>query len=356
MQLEAQPKVYQQIETSSVLQQTAYWAEVKQEQGYNTQAFDVKIKSKDDIEDCPYINNGQYFDDVLVVLQPLNAQYQMAYVPYGPLVEPQEDVRGQYLEELSENLRPYLPSNCILIRFDLLWESPWAHDDDRFKTKDFWMGPPESHIQEMRMNFNTHEWNLRKAPTDNLPAHTMFLDLTKSKEALLNSMKPKTRYNIRLANRRGVEVSEVTHKNLDIWFDLYKQTAKRNGIHLNNHWIHDFKSVVDAKAEGTKSPADVHLLLAQKEGKALAAMFLTVSQKRATYLYGASSLEQRNSMATYALQWEAINRAKKWGALNMTFLVFRQIPIHRIPCTDYIVLKKALGAIYSTVWVAGIIR
>lgn len=49
------------------------------------------------------------------------------------------------------------------------------------------------------------------------------------------------------------------------------------------------------------------------EGKPLSAMFLSRSKNRATYLYGASSSELRNTMSTYALQWGAITLAKSWN-------------------------------------------
>jgi lipid II:glycine glycyltransferase (peptidoglycan interpeptide bridge formation enzyme) len=70
---------------------------------------------------------------------------------------------------------------------------------------------------------------------------------------------------------------------------------------------------METNADRTGSPAEVELLIAEFDSQSLAAMFLVYSGQRATYLYGASSALKRDYMATYALQWEAIIRARKKG-------------------------------------------
>ena len=124
-------------------------------------------------------------------------------------------------------------------------------------------------------------------------------------------MKPKTRYNIGLSRRKGVWVKPMGTGSLDVWYQLYRETALRNHIYL--HDIRYFKTVLSARAENSRSPADVCLLVAGVDNTPLAAMFLVITAHRASYLYGASSSRQRNFMATYALQWEAINIAKAKG-------------------------------------------
>jgi lipid II:glycine glycyltransferase (peptidoglycan interpeptide bridge formation enzyme) len=65
-----------------------------------------------------------------------------------------------------------------------------------------------------------------------------------------------------------------------------------------------------------KADDEAKLLIAEKNGRPLAAMFLSSSADRATYLYGASSGEDRNLMAPYALQWEAIRQAREKGCTS----------------------------------------
>ena len=80
---------------------------------------------------------------------------------------------------------------------------------------------------------------LKKAFTDIQPPDTTVLDLTKSKEDLLSAMKPKWRYNIRLAEKKGVCVKFFTahspdfEKALDVFYELYETTARRDGIAIH---------------------------------------------------------------------------------------------------------------------------
>ncbi len=297
------------IPKTPIVQQTAFWSEVKRKQGIGSRAFEIKALASELYAGTP----GQEYitENLLLLLQKVGQKHQVAYIPYGPKTEPDEENQGPFLEELSESLRPYLPENCIMLRYDLSWESPWAKDQDRFDQKNNWMGPPEKSSQELRLNFNTQNWNLRKANTDILPSNTIFLDLRNDPETLLKNMRPKTRYNIRLSGRKGVMVKKSGLENLDIWYDLYRQTSMRNNIFLHDQEY--FKTVLETKAKNTASPAEVELLIAEAEGNPLAAMFLVISGQRATYLYGASSTTNRNLMGTYALQWEAIKRARDKG-------------------------------------------
>lgn len=309
MLLDVEPKQTQHIKRTSILQQSDYWARVKQAHGYRTEAFDLKLEEEEKKKvKRAGKKHSLITDDVLFVIKPVSAEHDMAYVPYGPVLEPEAQFQGQYLEELSESLRPMLPPSCIFIRYDLDWESPWSNDEDRYDEQQNWLGPPPPHLQELRFNFGTQEQNLRKATSDVLPSNTIFIDLQQSEAALLQRMKPKTRYNIRVAKRKGVTVSSVDFEQLPVWYAMHKETALRNGIIFDD--IEYFQAVLQAKSQGS---ANVHLLLAQAEGEPLAGMFLAISGERATYLYGASASHKRNFMATYALQWEAIRIAKAAG-------------------------------------------
>ncbi|MDG5799590.1 peptidoglycan bridge formation glycyltransferase FemA/FemB family protein [Marinilabiliaceae bacterium ANBcel2] len=291
-------KKREEVFNTPIVQQTKFWSKVKQELGVDSLAFDFKTADNQKA-------------DLLIINQKINNNNSIAYVPYGPELEPDESLHGAFLEELSESLKPLLPKECIMIRYDLFWESYWAKEQDYFDQSKNWLGPPQQRIQELRFNFSSQKWNFKKAPTNNLPSNTLFLDLTKSNELLLKQMKPKTRYNIKLAKRKGVIVKEYQADDLQIWYQLYKETAERNNI-----LIHDkeyFKAVISAKHKENNSSTSIILLVSEVDNIPLSAMFLVISEKRATYLYGASSSRLKNFMGSYALQWAAIKEAKKRG-------------------------------------------
>ncbi|MFW6297396.1 MAG: lipid II:glycine glycyltransferase FemX [Desulfosalsimonas sp.] len=282
------------------LQQTAYWGRLKKQQGRQARAFDIEAGT-----------DGRYNGDILAVMRAIGPDSCMAYVPFGPELLPDGIRRGPWLEKLSENLRPGLPENCVFIRYDLPWESPWVEEPDRYTADNQWMGAPKARVQEMRMNFDTEHWNLRKAPTDLLPPDTVLLDVESDRDQILAQMKSKTRYNIRLSAKKGVRVREAGIEELPVWYDLYCQTANRHKMSLNS--LEYFKAVFRVKNRDVDSPARVHLLLAEAGGRTLAGIIMAISGTRATYLYGASSSEQKHLMASHAVQWEAISKAHKAG-------------------------------------------
>jgi lipid II:glycine glycyltransferase (peptidoglycan interpeptide bridge formation enzyme) len=309
MDLQVEAKRSRKIDETSILQQTAFWSDVKRKQGLDSRAFDIKASGE---EVYSYATPHKCVrDDLLILFQNIGKGYQIGYVPYGPTMRPNEESRGIFLEALSESLRPFLPKACIVLRYDLLWQSPWAKETDYFDSWGNWQGPPAKASQEIRLNFETDQWNLKKANTNILPSDTLFIDLTKDKSVLLQEMKPKTRYNVRLATRNGVVVRSGGVTDLDTWYELYKQTCKRNGMFLQP--LDYFVAVLTATMNNVVSPAEVDLLIAEASGTPLAAMFLVLSGKRATYLYGASSSTNRHLMSTYALQWDAMERAKERG-------------------------------------------
>lgn len=248
---------------------------------------------------------------MLVLLRRHGPQLSQAYVPWGPL-PPSEERTGRELERLSRSLQNLLPHDCVNIRYDLPWWSPW-HDEPG--------GRPPTTTRELEINFGTEEHRLRKAPTDIQPADTLIVDLRRSDAELAARMHRKTRYNIRLARRRGVRVRVASPAALERWYGLYCETMERHGTTL--HAITHFRELLDsARIDDGASvrpgqPARRHairLLLAERGSGLLAGMILAVSGDYAIYLYGASSARGRNLMPAYLLQWEAMRTARSLGA------------------------------------------
>ncbi len=291
------PKPLTKLMSTRLLQQTSFWSGLKSRLGWEALAFDIEA------DKAPA-------GDVLILVRQVGGGSTIAYSPFGPEKLPDSDRRGEYLAALSTELKTFLGPSCLFIRWDLPWISPYAEEEDSYDEDGYWRGPPETRLRELRMNWGVSDVGLRKAPTDILPPDTITLDLGGEEESILGRMRPKTRYNIGLSSRRGVRVREGSEKDLGIWQKLYDQTARRNGIVA--HGPRYFESLLSMG----RSDAGAGLLIAEKNGKPLAAMFLSSSADRATYLYGASSGEERNLMAPYALQWEAIRRARKKGCTS----------------------------------------
>ncbi|MER3374951.1 MAG: peptidoglycan bridge formation glycyltransferase FemA/FemB family protein [Allomuricauda sp.] len=249
-------------------------------------------------------------DDLLVLTKYIDNDSCYAYVPYGPKLEPSFENQGLFLEQLSESIKPYLPPNCIFIRYDLIWENQWAVEEEYFDGSGNWTGSPSSHIQEYRVNFKTAKWNLKKSVSDVLPKNTFFLDLTIEEQELLKNMRYNTRYNIKKSIKNGVRVQEYGIEQMEDWYRLYLDTALRHNMPLQNQ---EFFSTILKNQDNGEKGVKVKMLMADIDGEFLSSMFLVLSKKRGTYLYGASASSKNNLMASYALQWESIKMAKEWG-------------------------------------------
>ena len=138
------------------------------------------------------------------------------------------------------------------------------------------------------------------------PRRTILVSLEPDEEELLANMKQKTRYNIRLAAKKGVIVKSTD----DIigFNQMMLTTGNRDGFAV--HSLDYYQKVFDIFAPSEKCV----LLAAYYEEKPLAYLVLFFSGSRSWYFYGASDNSQRNLMPTYLLQWEAMRWAKAHGA------------------------------------------
>jgi lipid II:glycine glycyltransferase (peptidoglycan interpeptide bridge formation enzyme) len=159
---------------------------------------------------------------------------------------------------------------------------------------------------------STISTRLRQAGLEPAPPVQMrssiWVDLTASEDEMLGRQKQKTRYNIRLAAKKGVAVSAHGSDGIDAWYEMYAATSQRDGftIHGLDYYRHVMRCLGSA---GT-----VNLLLAHHEGDLLAGIIVFAFGSKAQYMYGASSNEKRNLMAPYLVQWEGMRWAKLRGA------------------------------------------
>jgi peptidoglycan pentaglycine glycine transferase (the first glycine) len=143
--------------------------------------------------------------------------------------------------------------------------------------------------------------------------NTVLINLSATEEEMLARMKPKTRYNIRLSEKKGVSVRVGTLDDLPMLYKMYAETSIRDGfvIRDENYYMTVWKLFI-TNYQLPISPSAIPLI-AEVNNEPVAAIFLFMFAGRAYYVYGMSRNVHREKMPTYLLQWEAIKRAKTSG-------------------------------------------
>ena len=273
MSIELRPVAAHQLPPGHNLLQSALWANLKSEFGWRAHCFRIDLGQDSDSRQLP----------LLLLTRSLRGLLRIGYLPY-----PLASVAGadaQLLAELVAALRRRLDPAPAVLRLDLVQESRQL--------------PTEA----------LRAAGLRKAPVDVQPASTVIVDLDADDDGLLNAMKSKTRYNIRLSLRKGVVVSEVGPQRLGAWYELYRETARRDRIVL--HSFDYYRRLFELAADDAQ--VRLRLLFAEHQGDLLAGIVVAMVGDCATYLYGASSTGKRNLMAGYSIQWRAIQLARDSG-------------------------------------------
>jgi lipid II:glycine glycyltransferase (peptidoglycan interpeptide bridge formation enzyme) len=170
----------------------------------------------------------------------------------------------------------------------------------------------EEELELIRANL-LNGLKIKKSSVDMQPREILVLDIARSEEEILAGMKQKTRYNIRLAEKKGIKISFSSDpKHIDEFLKLVKITAERDKItsHPKKYYRKMFETI----------PSEIlKLYVAEYQDKTIAANLILFFGKTATYMHGASDSEYREVMAPHALQWRQIMDAKKDGCERYDF-------------------------------------
>ena len=311
--------------------QTGFWGEFKAAAGWKPSHFHLAA-------------GGLPESTLLVLERRLAPGFSFAYVPHGPSVDPGEGARGALLSALARELRPRLGKDCAFVRFDPPWEfrEPIPGGGEGAESE-----YPSPAAGSLAPSAGTSKASgvrrpgvgapLRKA-ADVQPPDTVILRVDRPDDEILAGMKSKWRYNIRLAEKKGVTVSRedvavpdgtLRQGALDVFYDLYSATSERDriGIHPKSYYERLFSLALGRRAaDGSDAAPDMALWVARHEGEALAAIITVFRGKRGVYLFGASGDAKRNLMPAYALQWAAMRAAREAGCAEYDF--------YGIPPTD----------------------
>ena len=296
------------------LLQTWEWAQVKQHFGW-TPVFRIWRNA----------DNSRIIAAALILMKTLplkgfSAKLKIMYVPKGPLLSDWED--GHLRKTVFDDLEAIAKKeSAVFLKADpdvvLGYGVPGSSDEEQILYGKVFRGE----LQQRNWQFSESQIQYR---------NTVILDLAPSEEEMLARMKQKTRYNIRLAQRKGITVRIGTRDDIDLLYSMYRETSDRDRFLIRESdyyqevWNRFFpKGHFDVDRVDAGKPYALPYI-AEFESEPVAAIIVFHFGKRAWYIYGMSRSEHRNKMPNYLLQWKAIQTAKGngiesydlWGAPN----------------------------------------
>ncbi|MCR2807854.1 lipid II:glycine glycyltransferase FemX [Paenibacillus soyae] len=218
---------------------------------------------------------------------------KLAYCCKGPVCDPKDvQLVDRLMKEAEAAVKEH---NAFVLRID-----PETAFDE------------ELHNRYAELGYVLRNRNVSSKDTTQ-PRFNMVLDLKgKTEQELLESFHHKTRYNIRLSERKGVTTRYSTEKaDLEIFHDLYVVMSNRHGISYRPYGY--FSRMLDAYRDYTR------VYLAEHEGEIIASAVAISYGDKTWYIYGASGNEKRNLMAPHLLQWEMIKWAVEQGKERYDF-------------------------------------
>lgn len=243
------------------------------------------------VKDLDYNQKELLSEDILAAIvllkKPVARRFFYWYAPRGPLL------KGDLEEEKQQAVAKFLIK--AISRLDR--KALFLKLEPANRGKIFW----RKIFAEL---FCFSFWRVKKV-SGVQPQQTVILPLKQREEDLLRNFHQKTRYNIRLAGKKGVKVEEGGVKDLSVFWDLLQTTAHRDGfrVHAKKH----YENLLSLNSDFIK------IFLASYHGEVIAAALVSFYGNKATYLHGASDNKWRNLMAPHLLQWEIIKVAKKKG-------------------------------------------
>jgi lipid II:glycine glycyltransferase (peptidoglycan interpeptide bridge formation enzyme) len=237
-----------------------------------------------------------------VKLTPLGPIFRIMYIPKGPMLRDwaDETIRTRVLDDLIDLARQ---AGVIFLKID----------------PDVYLGfaipGTEGEVTDgigLQVVADLSERGFQYAKEQVQFPNTVMIDLSSSLEELLSAMKQKTRYNIRLAGRKGVHVRKGNQADLTMLYEMYVETSLRDGFTIRNqaYYLDVWKTFM-AQKEPACQP-----LIAEVGGEPVAAVMIFHFSTTAYYMHGMSRSVHRNKMPNYLLQWEAIKHAKNVGCIR----------------------------------------
>lgn len=267
--------------------QTAEWGEIKTANGWQV----ISRTWKDDIGKT--IAAAQILRK-RISLAGIVIPYSILYIPRGPMLDWSNlSLVTRVLEDLTELAKS---ERAIQLKIDPEYVLGKGIPDDNDQDSEGY--PVRQVLSNLGWQYSSEQIQFK---------NTVWLALDGDDEALLARMKQKTRYNIRLAQKKGVSVRQVGNEAFTSLYKMYAATSLRDGFAIRNK---EYYYSVWGKFIDTGM---AHALLAEVDDQPVAGLMLFHFAGRAWYLYGMSTELHREKMPNYLLQWEAMRLAANFG-------------------------------------------
>lgn len=286
--------------------QTYEWGQVKAKYGwvpyYAVWTEDDKFQVTSDLQS---ITNYQspITAAALILKRTAFRRFSIFYAPKGPLMDwTNEPLRKRVLDDLQSFAKK---QGAIFLKLDpdvVLGRGVPASVDE----------VTENSGQAVRSDLMRRGW---VESSDQIQfKNTVMVDLSASEEEILMRMKQKTRYNVRLAEKKGVAVRIGSFGDLGMLYKMYAETSVRDGFVIRDEEY--YMTVWKLFMSNVSGQPSAVPLIAEVDDEPVAAIFLFTFAGRGYYVYGMSRNVHREKMPTYLLQWAAMKHAKAYGCLT----------------------------------------
>lgn len=244
------------------------------------------------------ISKEDIYASIIVHRLPIVGDY--FYVPRGPVIEAKSEERKA--KSYSIKFKTFLGNLIDLAKTNNI---AWIRIE-----------PASDELLDLIKENLPGKLKVKKSAVDMQPREILLVDISKSEEEILAGMKQKTRYNIRLSQKKGVKISNIQYpiskKYIDEFLRLIEITSERDRItaHPESYYRKMFEVI---------PPENLKLYIAEYKEKVIAANLVLFFGRTATYMHGASDNAHREVMAPYLLQWQQIIDAKKAGCEKYDF-------------------------------------
>jgi lipid II:glycine glycyltransferase (peptidoglycan interpeptide bridge formation enzyme) len=273
--------------------QTWEWAQVKAKYGWESMSFVWSNTS-----DRSNIVAAAMVLKRRILIRGFGARLNILYAPKGPLMDwLHESLRERVLNDLQSFAKQ---QGAIFLKIDPDVKLGTGVPEGEEDVIDNGGQAVMSALKRRGWMFSSDQIQFR---------NTVMIDLSASEDEMRMRMKQKTRYNIRLAGKKGVMVRIGTTDDLPMLYKMYAETSVRDGFVIRDEAY--YRTVWQTFMASTMPTCEP--LIAEVGGEPVAAIFVFYFAGHAYYIYGMSRNAHREKMPTYLLQWEAMRRAKAAG-------------------------------------------